>query len=50
MGLLFFMEPAGVEPASENLSTQLSPGADILLNLPYTSPDVRLSTRQLFYA
>ena len=33
-GLFLLMEPAGVEPASENLSTQLSPGADILLISP----------------
>ncbi len=38
---LFFMETAGVEPASENLFIQLSPGADRLLNFLYMPPAVR---------
>ncbi len=36
------LETAGVEPASENLFTQLSPGADGLLFLPPETPAVRL--------
>ncbi len=36
-----FMETAGVEPASENLFIQLSPGADRLLNFLHMPPAVR---------
>lgn len=33
------VEPRGIEPLSENPSSQLSPGAVYLLNLPRTSAD-----------
>ncbi len=36
------METAGVEPASENPSARLSPGADRLLCFPLTSPAIRV--------
>lgn len=38
MGLIL-VEAAGVEPASENLSIQLSPGAVYLLRFPSRSAD-----------
>ena len=40
--LLSKMETAGVEPASENPSARLSPGADRLLCFPPTSPAIRV--------
>ena len=33
------VEPRGIEPLSENPSSQLSPGAVYLLDLPRTSAD-----------
>ncbi len=36
------METAGVEPASENLFMQLSPGADRLFYFPFPAPAIRL--------
>ena len=43
------VEMAGVEPASENLFTQLSPGADGLLYLPPKTPSVRLLQSAAYY-
>ncbi len=39
---VFLMETAGVEPATENLFTQLSPGADRLLSFLHVTPAIRL--------
>ena len=44
----FFMETAGVEPASENLFMRLSPGADGLLCFPLIPPPVRLNESVAF--
>ena len=49
MASSFFMETAGVEPASENLSMQLSPGADRLLYFPFATPAVRFRKSVAFY-
>ena len=49
-GVLFFMEAAGIEPASENPFTKLSPGAEYLLALVLPTPTLRLRSDQLFYA
>ena len=43
------METAGVEPASENLFMQLSPGADGLLCFPLITPSARLDQSVAFY-
>lgn len=44
-GCAALVEAAGIEPASENLSTQLSPGADGLLKFP-RRPANRQADRQ----
>ena len=50
MAVLSFMEAAGIEPASENPFTKLSPGAESLLDLVLPTPTLRLRSDQLFYA
>ena len=37
--LLSLVDPGGVEPPSENRSTELSPGADYLLKFPHRNAD-----------
>jgi len=44
------MEAAGIEPASENPFTKLSPGAGCLFYLVTPTPTLRLRSDQLFYA
>jgi len=41
-GSFVLVEAAGIEPASENLLTQLSPGAEYLLYFPTAAPVLRL--------
>ena len=38
----YVVEAAGIEPASENLLMQLSPGAEYLLGFPTAAPVLRL--------
>ena len=40
--LFVLVEAAGIEPASENLLMQLSPGAEYLLSFPTAAPVLRL--------
>ena len=43
--LLILVELRGIEPLSENLLIQLSPGADHLLVFSHTPPVIRLCVR-----
>ena len=40
---VFLVEPRGIEPLSENPSTQFSPSADCLLKFPHADADRQAS-------